>query len=348
MANYATTVKVKARVKASQQFSSAEQREITPSILGLALQNQSISIPDVVAERTHEKRVVDVNYLKKNTSALGTAKAALHTGTMGDSGATNVTYVTQVANFAIPRKLADNNIFGYQEIFNNEYVNAWRKLRTAQNTAGLDYLIANRCQLSASDLAVPVTASGAGTWDDTIKGLEVSQSDKNFILQKAESFMNTRYFGGSYDFVVDPRISDLMRYLINQGAGNNQSLTWQFGNSRIIPHQGIISSAFTSGSGIIMPTGALAGLVWNDTLNKKGVSDGGEIGTFGTDLDPFGSGAVADFSMYTKRSDTSADTASGSTQDLMDYWEFTLTVGYVTDVLSATGDGVAHLVGLTV
>jgi hypothetical protein len=91
-----------------------------------------------------------------------------------------------------------------------------------------------------------------------------------------------------------------------------------------------------------MPKGSFAGLYWNEALNKEGVTEdmGGNVGILGTQSDPFGSGAVADISMYTQRADTSANTSGGSTQDIVDQWEISLTVGYVLPPLSTANDSV--------
>jgi hypothetical protein len=88
-------------------------------------------------------------------------------------------------------------------------------------------------------------------------------------------------------------------------------------------------------------------MYWNDQLNKSGSVNSGEteVGTMGTTSDPFGSGAVGDISMYTQRADTSANTTGGSTQDVIDQWELSLTIAYALPPLSVTGDSVVHLIG---
>lgn len=347
MSLYAESALAKAQVKANQVWSSPELRSKAPSVMAMAVKNSVIAIPAPEIARVHENRVVDINFFTKKAAGSTVAKAAYHTGTNGDSAKQNLTYVTIVEKFQVRHKLADNNVFSYDEIFNNEYAQAWNNALARQDNAALAALIDARCQLSAANLATPIAASGAGAWSDTTKALEVGSANKNLFLQKAESFLKARYFNGMYDAVVDLQTGAMLENLLNQGAGNNQNTAFQFGKTAFVPTSDIISSDYTLGSMLIMPKATFAGIVWNDKANLRGEKVGGKEGMLTTVQDPFGYGVRADLSVYTQRADTSADTVSGSTQDYVDEYELTLTVAYATAPLTTASDGVAHLVGLT-
>lgn len=347
MANYATSALAKAQVKASLQFGANETRSKTPSVMALAVQNSAISIPRAEVERVHEKRVVDINFFTKIAAGSGTAKAAAHTGSVGDSAKVNLVYVTHVETFSLPHKLADNNVFGYEEILTNQYTQAWKNLVQRHDQSALDLVLSSRCQLAAAGLVTPLAAAGlAGSWNDTNYALEIANANKNLRLQKAEAFMAARYFNGQYDVIADLSTNADFQFLVNQGAGNAQNTAFQFGNSMITKTQGIVASDYALGAFLILPKGGLAAVNWNDAMNKRNENIGGEVGMFTTVTDPFGYGVNADLSMYTKRADTSADTTSGSVQDLLDQYEVALTMAYAVSPLTASGDGVAHLVGL--
>jgi hypothetical protein len=348
MANYAATALAKAQVKASLQFGASETRALTPSVMALAYKNSSISIPRAEIERVHENRVVDINFFAKTAAGSITAKAYNHTGPVGDSAKVNLSYNTVVEPFSLPMKLANNNVFGYEEMFANKYMQAWQNLVARQDALALALVTSDRCQLTAATLATPLTASGAGSWSDANFALEISQASKKQALQKAEAFMMARYFNGQYDVIADLQMKSEFDFLLNQGAGNNQNTNFQFGNSLITPTQSIISGDYSLGSFFILPKGGLAGVCWNDKMNKQGIDEGRtETGVFTTAVDPFGYGVKADVSMYTKRADTSADTVGGSTEDLVTYVELSLTMAYATNPLTLAGDGVPTLVGIT-
>jgi hypothetical protein len=348
MANelYVLSALAKAQVKASQQFGASETRAVTPAVMGLALQNAAISIPAAEQARVHEKRVVDITFFSKKAAGSGTAKSITPTGTKGSSNKVNLVYVTHVESFSVNAKLADNNVYSEQEIFQNEYAQAWQALLQRHNQSAVDYIHANRCQLSAANLATPIATSGAGTWNETNFALEIPVANEKRRLQKAEAFMKARYFDAQFDVIADLATNADLQYLVNQGAGNAQNTAFQFGNSMITPSQVPLNTAYDLGSMIILPKGGFAGICWNDQMNLRNTDKGLAVGMFTTVTDPFGYGCKADLMIKSALVDSSADTVSGSTQDIIDTYEMSLTIAYVLNPLTYTGDAVAHEVAI--
>lgn len=350
MANelYVLSALAKAQVKASQQFGASETRAVTPAVMGLALQNASISIPAAEQARVHEKRVVDITFFSKKAAGSTTAKSITPSGTKGSSNKVNLVYVTHVESFSVNAKLADNNVYSEQEIFQNEYSQAWKALLTRHNQSAVDYIIANRCQLAASALATPIANSGAGTWNETNYALEIPQAKKNLRLLAAESFMKARYFDGQYDVIADLATEAELKALMYQGANNGVNTNFQFGNSNIVASQvGLTSVAeYANGQMLILPKGGFAGICWNDQMNLRNTDKGLAVGMFTTVSDPFGYGCKADLMIKSALVDSSADTVSGSTQDIIDTYEMSLTIAYVLNPLTTSGDAVAHLAAI--
>jgi hypothetical protein len=346
MANYAASVLAKGQATVSAKYQTPEQRRQLPTVMGLALKNQSISIPDAQALRVSPLRTVDVNYLTNIAAGSATAKVAVHTGTYGDSGAINVVYVQHVETLSMPKKIAANSIYDEAALFANRYEMAWKNLRTRHDISALAFLNANRCQLTSAVITPATASANAGTWNDTNFALEISQSDHALFIQRAKSFMAARFYTGQYDLVADLQLAAGFEYQMNQGQGNAANTSFQFGDANIATSQMQVSSAYSLGAAYIMPQGTLAGLVWNEGLNKTGFDAGQTTtGKLGTMSDPLGSGAVADISFYTARADTSSNGSGGSTQDLVDQWEIALTIGYVCPPLSTSSDSVIHLMG---
>lgn len=345
MPNYALSVLKAGQAKVSGKFQSAEQRRKTPSVMELALRNQTMSIPNANELRKSELRPIEIYYQKAVAAGSVTAKAALHTGTYGDSGMISLTYITHVETMSLPRKIAQNNILAYQDLFNNLYEEKWKNLRTRHDNSALAFLIANRLQLNAATLNPQILSAAPGLWNETNFALEVDANKASRFAQKIKSFMAARYFTGTYDVIADLQMTDEFEFQRNQGSGNNQNAAFQFAGMNIATTQDVISSAYGNGSVLIMPQGMLAGMYWNDGLNKSGQVNSGdtEVGSLGTIADPFGSGAVADISHYTKRANTSANTTGGSTQDINDEYELSLTIAYALPPLSTAGDSVVAL-----
>lgn len=346
MSNYAVSVLATGQAKVAAKFQIPEQRRKMPTVMELALKNQTFSIPNAQDLRVSPLRPVEINYFTNVSAGSATAKVAAHTGSYGDSGKVSVTYVQHVETFSLPRKLADNSIYAYQELFNNLYEMKWKNLRTRHDTSALAFLYANRCQLTNAVIQPATAQAGAGTWADATKALEIAASDRARFVQKAKAFMASRYFTGQYDVVADLQIASDIEYQMNQGQGNAVNTSFQYGNVNIATTQDAVDSAYPNGAVLMLPQGLFAGLCWNEALNRRGVDAGqNSVGSLGTISDPFGGGGIADISMYTNRSDTSANTTGGSTQDIVDQWELTLTIGYVAPPLSTNNDSVIHEIG---
>lgn len=347
MANCILSAIAKGQVKLSRELGAAETRSLTPSVMALAMRNSDTSISAADKLRIHENRVVDINFFTKRTAGSAVAKTITHTGTGADTNKVNLVYASVVETFSLPAKLANNNIFSADEMLLDNLRQCWQSLAARQDAIALALALSDRCQLSASALATPIAASGAGIWNETNYALEISEANRKLSLQKAKSFMRARYFNGMYDVIADLQMKDEFDYWMNQGAGNNQNTGFQYGDTSMVATQSIISSDYSGGSFIIMPKKSLAGVCWNDKLNLQGVDEGQTAtGIFTTMNDPFGYGTKADLSIYTNRADTSADTTGGSTQDLVTQFELTLTMAYATSPLTTSGDGVPHLVGI--
>jgi hypothetical protein len=346
MANYAVSVLAKGQSIVSDKYQAPEQRRKVPTVMELALQNESISIPDANELRKSPLRTVEINYFTNVTQGSGTTKAYNHTGSHGDSGKITLVYVTHVETFSIPRKIADNSIFTYQNMFNNLYEMKWKNLRTRHDSSALSFLLSNRCQLAKAVIDPQIASANPGNWNETTYALEISATDRARFAQKAQMFMAARYLQGEYDVVADLQTAGEFQYQQQQGSGNSANTSWQFGPMNIAATQDQISSDYSLGASLWLPRGLFAGMYWNEQLNKRGVNAGeNEIGVLGTQADPFGSPAVADISMYTQRADTSSDTTGGSTQDIVDQWELSLTIAYALPPLSTSGDSVTHLIG---
>lgn len=346
MANYALSVLAKGQGVISAKNQAPEQRRKIPTVMELALKNQEYSIPNAVDLRKSDLRPVEIYYQKKVTQGSTTAKAHNHTGSYGDSGKIELTYVTHVETLSLPRKIAQNNILTYQNMFNNLYEEKWRNLRNRHDTSALAFLIAQRCQLSAATVNAQIASANPGVWNETNYALEIDATKAARFAQKIKSFMAARYFTGMYDVIADLQMADEFEFARNQAGGNATNTAFQYAGLNIASTQDVISAAYGNGAVLILPATLFAGMHWNDQLNKSGVNSGeNEVGSLGTIGDPFGSGAAADISMYTKRADTSANTTGGSTQDIVDEWELSLTIAYALPPLSTASDSVLHLVG---
>jgi len=346
MPNYALSVLAKGQAIVTKKHQAPELRRPFPTVFELALRNGTFSIPNAPDLRKSDKRPVEIYYQLKRSQGNGTTKAALHTGTFGDSGMVELVYVQHVETFSLPRKIAQNNILTYQAMFNHLYEEAWRNMRNRHDNSALNFLFANRMQLDAATVNAEIASANPGTYNDTTFALEIDQTKKTRFMQMAQNYMLARLFDGTYDVVADLQTAAEFKYQMNQGAGNDKNTSFQFSGANIATTQKVVAADYSQGAALFLPSGSFSGMYWNDPLNKSGVNAGEtEVGVLGTQSDPFGSGLVGDISVYTKRADTSANTTGGNPQDIVDQYEVTGIVAYALPPLSLAGDSVVHLVG---
>lgn len=343
MAQYALSVIAKGQAFVKDIYNAPEQRRKNPTIFELALKNQSISIPNAQELRTSPLRPVELYYYLDVAAGTATAKAYNHTGNMGDTGSATVVYVSTVETISIPQKIAANQMATYQNIFNNQWNMKWKNSRDRQDNAALAYAIANKNQLLSAVMTPRLASANPGSWSDTYKALEIANSNKTQFISLAKTAMMASNYKGEYDVITDLQLARNFDSYANQGAGNQANLDWQFQGITFAPTNAIIDSNYGLGSSLWLPKGLFAGLCWNEQLNKTGLTNddtGGTVGMLGTMADPYGSGATADISFYTTRADTSANTYTGSTEDFVDNYEITLTVGYILPPLNLASDSV--------
>lgn len=337
MANYATSALVTAQGIIGRKYNEAELRRKLRPAVSLAIRNQDFAIPNHQQLKSDDARAVDVMYLTKRAAGAATAKVASHTGNKADSAKVTLAWTKIVETFRISRKQAQNNVIGWDAMFANEIEQAVLNILDRAETAGIAYLVANRCQIAA-----PVT-SGAGAWSGTNFALEIAAGNKARYAQFARSFMQGRLYRGDLDVIADLTEYRELEYQAAQGSSNSVNTSALFTGLNILPTTDTILGAYTAGSSLVMPAGTFAGLVWNDPLNRKGLQAGqNNVGEFGTMADPFGSGAIFDVSTYSARADESG--SGGNVQDVKDEWEISLTIGWALPPLSTASDSAVHLI----
>lgn len=336
MANYTASALLAAQAKFIPTFESPEVRRKQNPALMLALKNTAVTIPSHQELRKKDDRAVKAYIKTKRAASATTAKAHNHTGTKADSAEVTLAWVKFIEPFTIYLKQGQSNIFDYSEQLAHEMMESARNIHSRAGTAALAYLQSNRSQQAA-----PATG-GAGTWNATTFALEVDAADKDKFMQNIASFMRVQNHRGQYDAILDANQYRKMQYILNQGMGNNQNLSWTADDfSTIAETTETIDANYTNGSGLIMPAASFAGLPWNDPVNRKGKGDYDSVlGGYGVIADPLGSGVNFDFHAYTTRADGSSQ--GGGLQDEVLEAEMCLTIGWVLPPLSTASETVVY------
>lgn len=344
MANYASAALVTAQAKLAKKYQAPELRRKTRPVIQMALANEKYAIPDADELRKRESRPVEVHYKLRKAAGSATSKSTRHTGSHGDASKVTLEWNQIVETFNFSRKRMQSKVFSDQEAFAHEIDQAIQNIHDRLETAAMTFLYTNRCQAAAAD----IETYNLGTWKEDIYALEISQAEKDYLLQNIKMFFWGRHYRGELDMICDPRLYPIIeRILKSNGTANNVNLGWQdAGFGMIVPSVDDMNTSVLSGQALVMPKGLFAAFNWNDQLNRIGHGRADDyVGYFTTMKDPYGLNFRYDVSVWSDRSDTSA--SGGHVQDVVDQYEITATFGWALPPLSEpAGDSVVHHVRL--
>lgn len=314
MANFANNRWSAFQYKLNEIMQMPEFKHKPSTALSLFLKNTNFLIPSSEKERIlgvkqSDQDTVYVNYIKKTSHSVGSARAAAHTESVGDGGVATATFTTYAADFTYTKKTADRTIWQEADLVAKEIRSAAIALHSSIETAFLAQLSTykNQSVISATPLG--------GTWDATNFVFQIAFADKNRWMQRAKGFMRQQYYSGMFDAIVDEELFQYAEYLIQQGQGNATNLGWQAQNLDIGVSEEIAAADGYDGTGYIIPAGTVGVLPWIPRFNRINYGNPGEVGGYYTSIpDPLGSGLQFAVHEYY----TAADNASGSgeTQDI--------------------------------
>lgn len=351
MANFVASQLVAAQAKFIQNFDKWELRRKQNPALILALKNLSATMPSHTVLRTREDRPVNAYLFQRRNEALGNARAARPVGTKGNSIQVGLTWQTVNANFTISMKQGDANVFAYQEMLQNEMLQAAQKLHDGLGTIFLNYLQVHRNQLA---LASPQGA----TWNATNDAYEIALAQKNYFFQYLASIMNQHYYRGQLDVIADSNSYNIARQLRAQGAQNATNYSFQFDQLNIVNTTETIDSKYPLGCALAMPGGAFASLPWIPKQNREGRGDYESYnGGYGVLRDPLGATIMSLDEMgnavevpltyavyaYTQAADDQAN--NGYYQDQVTTFEISLDIAPTLSPVSGANEAVVNEFG---
>jgi hypothetical protein len=247
--------------------------------------------------------------LEKQTVALGSARAAAHTGAVGDSGTANLSYTTYARKFKYSVKRADRNVFSTAEMVAAQLRSAAIDLHAGIETALMTYLNTNKSQ------AVVSATPQSGTWDAVNYIFGVAAADKDQYFQWLKMFMKEQYYGGQFDVINNVRAQGRAQYLGQQGQGNATNLGWQIDGMNMVASTEFSNAVGYDWMSYIVPEGTIGILPWIPQLNRQGFGDTFQNGgAYRTIADPLGSGLVFAVHEYAAGADNESNGAE--TQDI--------------------------------
>jgi len=311
---YTNSVWGAAQYKLSEMMQKPEFKHKPSAALSVFLKNTQFLIPASERERLWNQKpsdqvTVSTYSLQKQTVALGTARAAAHTGAIGGSGTANATYATYSRKFKYSIKQGDRNVFNVAEMVASQLRSAAIDLHAGIETALMASLNTNKTQVVTS------LTPQSGTWDAAAFIFGVEAPDKAQYFQYLKMFMAEQYYGGSFDVINNVRAQAQANYLGQQGQGNAVNLGWQIDGMNMFASTEYANVAGYDWMSYILPEGSVGILPWIPTLNRQGFGETFNVGgAYRTLPDPLGSGLTFAYHEYAAAADNNG--ASGETQDI--------------------------------
>jgi len=310
MANYSPSNLVKAQARLQMMFQNNELRFRTPATFLEFLRNNSIMVPDYAQLRTREDRTVETYYKTRSARALATGRAHNHTGTKGDTAILTPAWTTYSDPFSISLKQGDNNIYTFDEMFNNEMENSVINFVEGMETNAVAHIFNNRS-------GVNVDSSGEGTFNAVQDAYEITETvNGDRAIQIAKSVMKENKYGGNVVIFCDTIAFNKFEKQANQGGGNSENLSFQFSGVRFVHSVELgalaagLASPYVKGFWVAVPEGSIAALPWIPKQNRLGEDTKEQI--YSSIINPI-DGQTYAFHTYSERSDQSG--ANGQTQD---------------------------------
>ena len=332
MANYVDSNLALAQAKLTGKFESEALKYRNPVTFLKIKELTEIMMPSHKVIRTREDRTVEAYTKARTARTLGTGRSHNHTGTKGDSLVLTPSWDTLSDKFAISLKQGDNNVFTYQEQFQNEIENSIRNFAEGLEANAIDFLINTRSTVGE--------ASSLATYDGTDNIYTMPATDIAQGVQTSGLVMEENNLYGETVYFCDSKSFKQFEYNMNQGQGNATNLGFQYGGATFVHSVGLdtafntgATGNFTNGIFCAVPVDALASLDWIPVQNRNGVSTKEQA--YGSLINPI-DGLTYAIHEYAERSDESG--SNGYTQDELKQFEISIDIALETAPLTAAGE----------
>lgn len=346
MANMTPTNLLDGIAKVTDRLNQPEFRMPSTAAVSTAYIGDLLDTP-MSSLRTREDRKTYFDWVVNKADEGATERLYNHSGGRMDANRSQITWGSVVDTFSISEKQLDNNSFSYEEVFAKGVLNSIRNNLSKFDIAFLALLLADKTQVNGADLG----ARGAFNATDDV--FELAADEQDYWVQLIEAVLNDNDYNQELIVLADSLSHIDMMRAMNQGAGNDTNLFWQFGNSKLVKTNRSLLTGY-NGSAIAVPANMIGLFPWIPVQNRKAIdiekamTYNGDKGSISVPIFDSKGNVVynidAAISMYSARADTSA--SNGSKQDILTEVEISWDYAYMSAPLSNTNESVVYAFGL--
>lgn len=325
MANYANTIKLDALAMLQERAN----KDFRPANYGATLAFNEYK-RDVIlnfddfrnAESEPDLQDRKVDYLRRDTQSVGSARSASLTGAMGTSTRDTLTFVTYTREFTISDDNARSNTF-----------NAARQLAAQMRNARLDIAAAIETDAITKLEAYKNTVEGdreqLGTWDSTNYVYEIANTDKDEYFNYMATGMRSLNYNGRLQEIHTPSTNAIIKWQLAQGSSNSENLQFQYPDFEFYTSNSVTNLSDYFCTSYVAEAGSLALVDWIPPKNRGGLQHG--IWDFTAMPDPMGvfdSGFALATYKTVQNSTSGGEDIAGNTQDAVWLYEMSIDVAF--------------------
>lgn len=193
-------------------------------------------------------------------------------------------YITKTVGFHMLESANSDNIISYQNELALKLLKAEESLTGEVDTAIYNALNTNKSAVYGS----PVVGAGL---EYTLAGdaLQVGTGKREDFFNEYPAIASEDNFTGPYDVIGTPFLQAYINKFVNQGAGNDTNLSYQFMDYSFMYANTMPTTAGSRATGFIMPAGTIAlesRLSFAEANEQKSTKDGIEFGSMISRLMP--------------------------------------------------------------
>jgi len=267
-------------------------------------------------------RTLQVDYLRRNSQALGTSRSASLTGAYGTSTRDSLTFVTYTREFSVSDDNARNNTFRHAKQLAAQLENARLDIGAGIETAAITKLEAFKNTVQGNRTL--------GTWDGSNYYMSVANADEDRYFNYVENGMQMLDYNGTIQLINFGALNELKSWQIAQGAANSSNLNFQYGNKKFYTSNSITNSTDHLGTTYAVEDNSIALVDWIPGKNRGSGLMGHATWDFTNIPDPFGIFDRMALAVQPKVVNTSGTgtAVGGNTQDATWLYELSVDVAF--------------------
>jgi len=325
MANYASTVLQNAIAVMTDPANDKEFRQEEYGALEAHLAHANMMSPDIAKVKQSSAQSDYMDYFKRDSQTVGSARTHSLTGAYGDTGSLNLSWTTYTREFTISVAQGDLNRYRDAQIYARQLKNTMIDLYEAIEDDAVSNLESNRNTVEGN-------RTGLATWHGTPSYTShVTNGNKANYYNYIKTDLRNDKYNGILQEIHTGNMNAYINEYAAQGAGNDTNTSFQFPGFEFHTSNSISNGSDFFATSYVVEQGGIAAIPWIPKHNVRGVHGHGEYDWF-TVPDPFGKlGNLAVFSQSTAGSTSSS---GGTVQDAITIFEISVDIAYVCTPLS--------------